>query len=128
MQEALGHMQISVGFPSIAITAVGRSRAEFRHTLRDDAAHWWSIDWSLEVPRQTLWGFLTVPYKHFAGNNLVHNADQRSTSCRVKGRHDHAFLFINVNGVGLSLTDVSGFFQMYSVYYQVDRSGIHELI
>lgn len=39
MQEALEHMKISVNFPSITITAVGGSRAGFRRTLGDYAAH-----------------------------------------------------------------------------------------
>lgn len=39
MQEALEHMKISVDFPSITITAVGGSRAVFRRTLGDNAAH-----------------------------------------------------------------------------------------
>ena len=38
MQKALGHMQISVNFPSITITVVGGSCAVFRRTLRNDAA------------------------------------------------------------------------------------------
>ena len=58
MQEALGHMEISLDLPSITITAVGGSRAMFRRTSRDDTAHSWSIDGSLEVPRGTLRGFL----------------------------------------------------------------------
>ena len=58
MQEALGHMEISLDLPSIPITAIGGSRAMFRRTLRNDTAHSWSIDRSLEVPRCTLWGFL----------------------------------------------------------------------
>ena len=39
MKEALGHMQILVDFSSITITAVGRSCAMFRRTLRDDTVH-----------------------------------------------------------------------------------------